>query len=115
MSRYEIPAGWKEFLECRKCGHNFEPDHDIARAVVCPNCGSEKIQALKPKSEYMPLGKCPNCGHDLYAYRKKTDLNISYIPVFMKSVISCKYCQTILGITEKAPVPFLWEIIRPIA
>lgn len=112
MFREKIPEGWKRIVECKKCGYNYEP---TSPESTCLSCGSDRYNELKPKSQYFPLGKCPGCGKDLYAYRKTTELNVAYIPRYAKSVYSCAYCHTILGISEKAPVPFLWEIIRPIA
>ena len=110
MFREKIPDGWKRIVECKKCSRNYEP---TSAEITCPHCGSDQYLVLRPHSQYFPLGKCPSCGQDLYAYRKTTDMNVVYIPRFAKSVFSCVYCQVILGISEKAPVPFLWAIMYP--
>jgi Zn finger protein HypA/HybF involved in hydrogenase expression len=100
------PENWTPVIECKKCKSNFHKS--INELPVCPNCGNNKFNELEPFKQYMLLGKCPHCGKDLYAYREKTDLNISYIPNFKKSVLSCIYCNKIIGITEKTDVPYMW-------
>lgn len=108
----DIPEGWVPVTECKKCGINIH--RSLNEIHSCPKCGSTKLQQLEPMKQYLLLGVCPYCEKQLYAYRVTTDVNVAHIPKLSKSVLSCIYCNKILGVSEKAPVPYLWEVIRPI-
>ncbi len=112
-SQYSIPDGWVPVTECQNCGSNIH--RSLSEIEKCPRCGSDKLNQLKPEGQYLLLGKCPYCEKDLYAYRKTTDINASHVPKLAKSILSCIYCQKILGVSEKAPVPYLWSVLRPIS
>ena len=108
----DIPDGWVPVTECQSCGVNIHKT--VEQVAKCPSCGGEKLKQLSPMSQYLLLGKCPYCEKDLYAYRKNTDINASHVPKLAKSILSCIYCNKILGVSEKAPVPYLWSAIRPL-
>ena len=50
--------------DCQEIVHVLYPYGEKPEKIVCPECGSDKIQKWNPKT-----GKCPKCGGDM----NKTD------------------------------------------
>ena len=48
--------------DCKEIVDVVNPHGEKPEKIVCPKCGSEKLQKWNPKT-----GKCPKCGGDMKA------------------------------------------------